>query len=77
MEAGHQVKVEGKPNDLIERILADESFNIDKKRLQEILEPKNFIGMAEVQTERFIQMCINPIIEKHKECKVVASELTI
>ena len=31
MEAGKQVKIEGKTNDLVERILADERFKIDKQ----------------------------------------------
>src|SRR3712207_965829 len=33
MEAGKQVKVEGKENDLIDRILADDYFKLDKERL--------------------------------------------
>src|SRR5690606_13674414 len=35
MEAARQVKMEGKSNDLVERILADERFNIDKEKLQQ------------------------------------------
>src|SRR5690606_33224429 len=46
MEAARQVKMEGMPNDLVERILADERFNIDKEKLQQVLDPKNFIGFA-------------------------------
>lgn len=67
MEAGRMVKVEGKENDLIERILNDKGFNLDKERLLEILAPKNFIGFAPEQTEEFVNIEIKPILEKYKD----------
>lgn len=67
MEAGKMVKVEGKENDLIERILNDKGFNLDKDRLLEILAPKNFIGFAPEQTEEFINIEVKPILEKYKD----------
>ena len=67
MEAAKQVKVEGKDNDLIDRIIADEAFKIDKTKLLEIMNPKNFIGMAPAQTVDFINEEINPILDKNKE----------
>ena len=67
MEAGRMVKVEGKENDLIERILNDKGFNLDKERLLEILAPKNFIGFAPEQTEEFVNIEIKPILEKYRE----------
>ncbi|MBM6821355.1 adenylosuccinate lyase [Fusobacterium mortiferum] len=65
MEAGRNVKVEGKDNDLIERIINDKYFNLDKERLLEILDPKNFIGFAPEQTEEFINIEVKPILEKY------------
>ena len=67
MEAGKNVKVEGKDNDLIERILNDKYFNLDKERLLEILDPKNFIGFAPEQTEEFINIEVKPILEKYND----------
>ncbi len=67
MEAGKQVKIEGKNNDLIERILKDDYFNIDKEKLTSILNPKNFIGFAPQQTKEFVTKEIIPIIEKNKD----------
>lgn len=67
MEAGKNVKVEGKDNDLIERILNDKYFNLDKERLLEILDPKNFIGFAPEQTEEFINIEVKPIFEKYSD----------
>lgn len=65
MEAGRNVKIEGKDNDLIERIINDKYFNLDKERLLEILDPKNFIGFAPEQTEEFINIEVKPILEKY------------
>ena len=67
MEAGKMVKVDGKENDLIERILNDKGFNLDKERLLEILAPKNFIGFAPEQTEEFVNIEIKPILEKYRD----------
>lgn len=65
MEAGKNVKVKGKDNDLIDRIINDKYFNLDKARLLEILDPKNFIGFAPEQTEEFVNIEIKPILEKY------------
>lgn len=66
MEAGKQVKMEGKDNDLIDRIVADDYFKLDKERLLQILDAKNFIGFAPKQTEAYIEKEIKPILEKIK-----------
>ena len=67
MEAGKMGKIEGKENDLIERILNDKYFNLDKDRLLEILSPKNFIGFAPEQTEEFVNVEVKPILERYSD----------
>ncbi|WP_413532960.1 adenylosuccinate lyase [Empedobacter brevis] len=66
MEAAKQVKMEGKSNDLIERIIADDNVKIDKEKLVELLDPKNFTGFAPEQTEEFLKDLVDPIIEENK-----------
>lgn len=66
MEAAKQVKMEGKSNDLIERIIADDNVKIDKDKLVELLDPKNFTGFASEQTEEFLKDLVDPIIEENK-----------
>ncbi|MGL5231945.1 MAG: adenylosuccinate lyase [Fusobacteriaceae bacterium] len=68
MEAGKMVKIEAKENDLLERILSDEYFNLDKEKLVSIMNPKNFTGFAGQQTEDFIEKEVRPILEKYKSC---------
>ncbi|CAB0002985.1 unnamed protein product [Nesidiocoris tenuis] len=56
-EAGAQVKILGKPNDLVERIKKDEYFAAILPQLDKILDPSTFIGRApsQVNKKRIIQ----------------------
>ena len=65
MEAAKTVKKEGKPNDLLERIAADEKFGMNLEQLQSVMNPKNFIGMSDVQVENFLKTVVNPILENN------------
>ena len=77
MEAGKQVKIEGKDNDLIDRIVNDDYFKLDKQKLLSLLEPKNFVGFAPQQTEKFISVEIKPILEKYKNLIGMNSDLRV
>ncbi|MGL4997964.1 MAG: adenylosuccinate lyase [Cetobacterium sp.] len=77
MEAGKKVKVEGLDNDLIERILNDSSFNIDKDKLMEILAPKNFIGFSSEQVVDFLESEIKPILEANKDLLGMDTDLRV
>lgn len=77
MEASKKVKEEGKENDLIERILNDDSLKLDKSKLKEVLDPKNFIGFAPIQTEEFIANEVQPIIDANKELIGLEADLKV
>ena len=66
-EAGMAVKREGKDNDLLARIEADEMFAAVRGRLHEIVDAKKFIGRAPAQTVEFIEGEILPILTRHKD----------
>ena len=63
--AAREVKEFGRPNDLIERILADERFGLTREDLDGILVPENFIGIAPIQTEEYLRDYIRPILEEN------------
>ena len=63
MQAGKSVKVEGKDNNLIELIKADEMFAPVHDKLDDILDAKKFIGRAPSQTVEFIESEIQPILD--------------
>ncbi len=77
MEASKKVKEEGKENDLIERILNDHSLKLDKSKLKEVLDPKNFIGFAPIQTEEFIANEVQPIIDANKDLIGLEADLKV
>lgn len=66
MEAAAEVKQNGKSNDLIERILKDDTFKMSESELKAILKPENFIGCAAMQVVDFINEVIKPILEENK-----------
>ena len=67
MEAGKQVKELGKPNDLVDRIAADETFGLNKEEIMQALNPDYLCGRAPKQVEDFIQDRVNPVLEKYKD----------
>lgn len=78
MEAGSVVKNEGKPNDLLERIAGDSAFGLDKDSLNELLNPKLYIGRCPEQCETFLNECIKPILASHSaDLAVDAVELNV
>lgn len=77
MEASKKVKEEGKENDLIERILNDTSLKMDKTKFMEMLDPKNFIGFAPIQTEEFIQDEVRPILDKYSDLIGLEADLKV
>ena len=44
MEAGKNVKVEGKDNNLLELIAADPAFNMTLEQLESCMEPSRYVG---------------------------------
>lgn len=77
MEAGKQIKVEGKPNDLVKRIAADPIFGMTEDEINEILKPENFIGCSALQVDDFIENVVAPTLEKHKDIEQVSVEINV
>ena len=67
MAAGAVVKNEGKENDLLERIAADESFGLTLEQLKARMKPAEYVGRAPGQTREFVRDYLNPIFEENKD----------
>ena len=67
MEAGNNVKREGKDNNLLDLIEKEELFKPVHGKLGDIVDSEKFIGRAPEQTAEFIKNEIDPILEKHKD----------
>ena len=77
MEAGKNVKVEGKDNNLLELIAADPSFNLSLEELQKTMDPTKYVGRAPKQVEEFLAEVINPVLEENKEILGVKAEINV
>lgn len=75
--ASKVVKEEGGENDLIDRIAADPLFQLGKDEIQEILDPKNFIGRAPQQVTEFLENCVNPLLAENKAVLGEHAELNV
>ena len=64
MAAAAQVKQFGRPNDLLARLRADISFA--KVDFEKVLNPKNYVGLAPQQVDKFINEIAAPICRKYR-----------
>ena len=77
MEAGRTVKVEGKDNDLLERIAADPAFNLTIEELRKSMEPSRYVGRAKEQTVTFIEETVQPVLDAHKDMLGMTAEINV
>ncbi|MDT8716398.1 adenylosuccinate lyase [Clostridium sp. 19966] len=77
MAAASRVKQEGKNNDLIERIINDEGFNMSEKEILDIIDPSEFVGRAPSQVDDFVNECVKPILESNKDIIGVHAEINL
>ena len=77
MEAGRTVKVEGKDNDLLERIAADPAFNLTIDELRKSMEPSRYVGRAKEQTVTFIEKTVQPVLDAHKDMLGMTAEINV
>jgi len=75
LAAAEQVKVHGRPNDLIDRLKADEAFaSLDFDKL---LDPTTFVGRAPRQVDEFIEADVEPIRKAYKDQLGQEAELDV
>ncbi|WP_409337328.1 adenylosuccinate lyase [Eubacterium sp. F2] len=77
MQASKTVKVEGKPNNLLDLIAADPLFNTNKEALQKVLKPENYVGRAPEQTTEFLNGVIKPILSAHESVLGRKAEINV
>ena len=77
MEAGKNVKVEGKDNNLLELIAADPAFNLTLEELQKTMDPSKYVGRAPLQVDNFLNKVIRPMLEENKDLLGVKAEINV
>ena len=66
-QAARVVKEEGGQNDLIERIKKDTYFEPIRGILDDLLEPKTFIGRAPEHVQEFVKEWAEPALKPYEE----------
>ena len=67
MEAGRNVKVEGKENNLLDLIAADPAFNLTREELENTMDPSKYVGRSKEQVEAYLENYIRPLLDENKE----------
>lgn len=75
LEAAKMVKVEGKENDLVDRIAGDDAFGVTKEEILAVLKPELYVGCSPMQVEEFLEETVKPAI---KDIEIIeTAEITV
>lgn len=77
MEAGKNVKEEGKENNLVDLIAADPAFGLTKEQIEANLKPELYVGRAPRQVEIFLRDVVQPVLDKYKDELGVKVEINV
>ena len=77
MEAGKNVKVEGKDNNLLELIAESSDFPMGLEELEACMDPAKYVGRSPRQVEVYLRDVINPILEANKDLLGVEAVINV
>jgi adenylosuccinate lyase len=77
MQAAGRVKKEGLSNNLIDLIKADGDFCLSAEEIDALLDPKSFIGMADIQVDDFIRNQVAPALKKYEGILNMKGEVNV
>ena len=77
VEVTRQIKLNGAHNDLFDRILSDPVFGLTREDLEEICDVNKFTGLAEKQTEDFLENNVQPVLERYADLLGITAEVRV
>ena len=77
MEAGKNVKVEGKDNNLLELIANSDDFPMGLEELEACMDPAKYVGRSPRQVEVYLRDVIQPILDANKDILGVKAEINV
>ena len=77
VEVTRQIKLNGARNDLFDRILNDPVFGLTREDLEEICDVNKFTGLAEKQTEDFLENNVRPVLERYADLLGISAEVRV
>lgn len=75
--AAARVKLEGGQNDLLDRIAADPLFPLSREELEEMLDPRAFIGCCPSQVTRFLKDAVQPVVDRWGAKETLTAKLEV
>ena len=75
--SGSEVKVEGKDNNLLELIAADDEFPMGLEELEATMQPDKYVGRAPRQVVKYLEEVIQPILDENKDVLGVKAEINV
>ena len=67
MDAARRMKEEGARADLLERIAGDPAFGMSENELRDLVDPRDFVGRAPEQVDRFLEEWVDPILQRYSD----------
>ncbi len=77
VETAKEMKLLGKDNEVLKKIVGDPVFNLTEEEMKTILSSNSYFGCAEDQTERFLAEVVRPILEQNKDEIVVSVQIKV
>ncbi len=77
MEAGRNVKVNGRDNNLLELIAADPSFNLSLEDLKKSMDPQRYVGCAPAQVTAYLDEVVTPLLDENRELLGLKAEIHV
>lgn len=77
MEAGRNVKAEGRENNLLELIAADPDFPMTLEELQAAMEPSRYVGRSKEQVLAYLSKVIEPLLTKNKDLLGIKATINV
>lgn len=75
--AAARVKLEGGQNDLLDRIAADPLFPLSREELEQMLDPRAFIGCCPSQVTRFLKDTVQPVVDRWGAKETLTAKLEV
>ena len=77
MEAGRNVKVEGRDNNLFDLIAEDPAFPLGREELEAALDPSKYVGRAPQQVTAYLNDVVNPMLRENEDVLGWKSEINV
>jgi adenylosuccinate lyase len=72
MDAAKEMKEKGERADLLGRIAEDPAFGMSLEELQNLVDPRDFVGRAPEQVDRFLEEWVDPILQRYSDPSMLA-----